>query len=191
MTPDREAAERAVAAFLEALGLSPASDPELADTPARVTEAFLDELLVGRSVDLGALCRGGTPAESHQGLVVAKGLAVTTVCPHHLLPALGTAVVAYHPGERVLGIGTLAELMDAAARRPILQERIGEEVVGALMTHAGARGAWCRLELKHGCLSARGPRQAGALVTTIASRGTLAGEAGSAELALSLGAGGG
>ena len=63
---DRRAAESAIAEFLRALGHDPQADPELAETPARVTEAFADELLSGYGVDLGELVRTGS-AEATAG----------------------------------------------------------------------------------------------------------------------------
>lgn len=174
MATDRAAAERAIAAFLAALGHDPAGSPELSGTPARVVEAFDGELLSGHRVDVAGLLlseselrTAGAPA----GIVGVRGIAVATMCPHHLLPGLGVATVAYLPGERLVGIGTLARLVDAFSRRLVLQESIGENVVQALLRHAGARGAYCRLELRHSCLAARGARKEEATVVTIARAG--------------------
>lgn len=186
---DKAAAERAIAEFLRALGHDPKADPELADTPKRVAEAFADELLTGYSVDLAALlAEGSPPARANPGIVVVRHIAVATVCPHHLLSSLGHATVAYRPGQRVLGLGTIARLVDACARRLALQEQIGENVVGALVQLAGARGAFCQITLRHSCLSARGSRQADATVRTQASAGDLADPACARELHLALGA---
>jgi GTP cyclohydrolase I len=105
------------------------------------------------------------------GLVSLQAIHVTTVCPHHLLPAMGHATLAYLPGDRLVGIGTLARVVDAFARRLTLQEAIGEAVVRALVEQAGARGAYVRLELRHACLAARGARQTAATVVTVARAG--------------------
>lgn len=170
---DLPAAERSIAGFLRALGYD-LSDPELRETPARVAEAYASDLLAGEGADLEAIAADGSaPLTSEVGLVVVKDLAVTTVCPHHLLPALGTAVVGYLPGQRLLGLGTFPRLIDAAARRLTLQEAIGDRIVGALMTGAGARGAFCQIELLHGCLAARGPRRVEARMVTLARAGAL------------------
>lgn len=186
---DREAAARGIAAFLEALGCDVRS-PEFQGTPERVVEAFDTELLRGRDVDLRELLVAGSePARSSDsGLVVVRGIRAVTVCPHHLLPGLGTATVAYLPGRRLIGLGTIARLVDACARRFTLQEGIGETVVDALMEHAGARGAYCRLELLHTCLATRGAEQPEARLITVAQRGELAREGASRELSLALGA---
>jgi GTP cyclohydrolase IA len=176
MSVDRAAAADAIAAFLRALGHDPSLDGQLLDTPAKVVAAFADELLSGEGVDLENLLRSGSMAidgAAPPGSVVVRDLAVVTVCPHHLTLALGRATVSYLPGTRLLGLGTLARLVDACARRLTLQERIGQQVVEALVQHAGARGAMCRLTLRHGCLCARGACQPDACVETLATAGEL------------------
>ncbi|HEV8550444.1 MAG TPA: GTP cyclohydrolase I [Polyangiaceae bacterium] len=182
---DRSAAEAAIFQFLKALGHDPTQDPELAQTPARVVEAFASELLAGYGVDLAALVRdGSTEARtSESGLVALRDIDVATVCPHHLMPGLGRANVVYKPGARVLGLGAIARVVDACSRRLALQETIAEDVVTAFLEHAGARGAYCEITLVHGCLSARGACQASARATSIARRGALD----TAEVALALG----
>jgi GTP cyclohydrolase I len=171
---DKSAARAAIAEFLRALGRDSAREPELADTPARVVDAFADELLRGYEVDLAALVReGSTLATTTAGIVALRELSVATVCPHHLMPGLGSASVVYRPGARVLGLGAIARLVDACSRRLVLQETIAEDVVSAFLTHAGARGAYCEVTLVHGCLSARGACQANARATSTVRRGEL------------------
>jgi len=174
---DRVAAREAMAAFLRALGHDPANRLDLRDTPDRVTTSFADELLAGYAVDLAELVRQGAcplPGPAAADLVTVSGIQVVTVCPHHLLPGLGTATVAYFPGESCLGIGVIARLVNACARRLILQETLARTVVDTLMSHAGARGAYCRVELMHTCLTCRGAREANARVTVTARAGALA-----------------
>lgn len=181
MAIDRAAAERAIRAFLVALGHDPAKAKELEDTPARVAEAFEADLLAGEGVDVRALVRAEStpiPENGPRGLVVVDRIRVATVCPHHLLPGLGHATVAYLPGENLVGIGTIARVVDAYARRLTLQESIGESVVRAFIDTAGARGAYCRIELQHSCLSARGSREGEARVVTVARAGVPIADAG-------------
>lgn len=173
---DRNAAERAISAFLTALGHDPTQNPELSQTPARVTAAFADDLLRGHAVDIRQLIEeGSSPHQpgASEDFVVLRDVSVVTMCPHHLLPALGSAVVAYVPGGRLLGLGTIAAMVDAFARRLTFQETIGKSVVEALVERAEARGAYCKIKLQHGCLSARGECQASARVETVALAGAL------------------
>jgi len=190
MAVDRVAAARAIGDFLRALGFDPAQHPDLTDTPERVTEAFTDELLSGHGVDVRELIRKGSceaPPAAKSGPVAVTNISVATVCPHHLLPALGRASIVYLPGATLLGIGTLTAVIDAFARRLTLQEAIAQNVVSALVEHAGARGAYCELELEHGCLRARGERQVSAVVRSFARAGEYAGSAAVPEIALALG----
>jgi GTP cyclohydrolase I len=185
---DRDGAARAIFSFLEALGYD-TSAPALADTPARVAAAFIDELLQGERLDVGELIRSGSEpmVGKPPGLVLVKDIAVTTICPHHLLPAVGHATVAYLPGERLLGLGAIARLVDACGRRLALQETVGETVVQALVAHAGARGAFCRLELLHTCLSARDTAHSAARLVTLAHAGALSEPGAAHSLSLALG----
>jgi len=175
--PDPEAAERAIAAFLVAIGHPSDSDPELHETPARVARTFCSELLGGYDIDVEAVLAAPQNSSSDtpdDGIVVVRDVRIQTLCPHHLLPGMGVAAIAYVPGGRLLGIGALTQLVDAYARRFSLQEHIGRQVVDALMTLGQARGAYCRLDLQHTCLSCRGARQSTAVVTTEARAGSLA-----------------
>ena len=86
---------------------------------------------------------------------------------------MGTATLAYVPGTRLFGLGTLAELVDAYCRRLALQEEIGQNVVHALTQHGDAKGAFCSLDLAHACLAARGERRPEARVVTTARAGAL------------------
>jgi GTP cyclohydrolase I len=168
--PDRDAAAAAITAFLRAIGRDPDIEPALAGTGARVADAFVDDLCAGYAVDARALLAhevidGGTD------LVVVRGLAVATTCPHHLMPAIGTAAVAFAPRGRVVGIGAVGRAVDAFARRLTLQEEIGEAVVDAIADALAPAWVGCRLVLTHSCMTARGERRHGARVETLALRG--------------------
>ncbi len=184
MAVDTARAERAVREFLVALGRDPDRDLELQGTPARVVEAYRNDLLSGYEADVPALLSEGDVLSESQssGFIALSGIAVSTICPHHLLLSNGVARVVYRPGTRLFGLGTLAALVNAYSRRLTLQEAIGENVVHALCEHGGARAAYCEVRLVHGCLVARGSRQTGTELTTTARRGALD----AAELALAL-----
>lgn len=176
MPADRARAAEAIAAFLDAIGHAPSSDPELSATPERVANAWVDELLDGYDVDVAELladesCSVGAVSP---GLVAVRDVAVTTVCPHHLLPSRGLGSVVYEPGARLAGIGTIARVVVAYARRLTLQESIGANVASALVSVLGARGAACRLVFVHECMASRGERQPGARVESISFAGTFA-----------------
>src|SRR5687767_6817097 len=91
-----EAAERAVADLLVALGQDP-DDEHTRDTPRRVAAAY-DELLTPRPFHLTTFPND----EGYDELVVARDLPFHSLCQHHLLPFTGVAHIGYLPGDRIL-----------------------------------------------------------------------------------------
>lgn len=171
---DHAAAARAVRDFLTALGLDPSAG-ELAGTGDRVARAFGDELTRGYDVDPAAALRAEVielAVPSARGAIVAlRGAPVTTTCPHHLMVAQGTADVLFEPDRRIVGVGAVAVVLDAFARRLTLQETVGEEAASCLFEALAPRWVACRIHLSHACLTARGERAHGATLETLAVRG--------------------
>lgn len=170
MSVDLDVAAEAIERFLAAIGHPVGSDPELSQTGRRVAEAFATELLAGYALDPATILADTTETRA-PGLVLLSDIATTVICPHHLLPAPGVVHVAYLPGNRVVGLGALARLVDCHARRLTLQEDVGEAIVRSLVTHLGARAAGCVVTLRPTCVTARGSRQHGAQATTSAFAG--------------------
>ncbi len=169
---DLSAARAAIAALLRAVGAPVERDPELEHTPERVADMFVNELLDGYRVDIRSLLRDGV-ATSEPGLVLLTDVRFTFVCPHHLLPSIGRAHIAYLPGPRVVGLGTIVKLVEAFAHRLVLQETLGQQIADALCEHLEARGAAVLVRGTHACLSARGQEQRDAAVITSAFAGEL------------------
>jgi GTP cyclohydrolase I len=180
---DRRAAAAAIEAFLRALGRD---EPDLVGTGARVADMFADDLCAGYAVDTRALVEGSAIPAASPGLIVVRDIPVATTCPHHLLPSLGSATVAFLAGARIVGLGAVVALVDAHARRLTLQEAIGDGVASDLDAVLAPAWVGCRLVLAHGCMIARGERAAGARVETFAFRGPQE-RAVEAHLALGLG----
>ena len=86
----------------------------------------------------------------------------------------GRAHVAYVPDRRIVGLGKLPRVVETLASRPQLQERLTEEIADALVAGLSPKGVLVVLDAVHGCVSARGPRQATSSTVTVATRGTLA-----------------
>jgi GTP cyclohydrolase I len=181
--------EQAVADFLRAAGLDPA-DPNLADTPRRVTEAWADEFLegYGRTAAQALNDRFPVSASSDRELVVVTGLHFRSMCPHHLLPYSGRVHLAYVPGDEVVGFGRLSALVDTFAHRLILQEELARQVARALVDELGSQGAACLISAEQSCFRLRGEEQHQAVTHAEAYEGVLRDPALRAELWQRLGA---
>jgi len=164
---DLTRAERAAAAFLDALGV-PGDTDATAATPRRMAQAYA-ELLTPRSFALTTFPND----ENYDELVLASGIPVQSVCEHHMLPFVGTAHVGYLPGERILGLSKLARVVELFARRPQVQERLTTEVADWLQTHLQPRGVGVVVEAEHLCMTLRGVRSGNTTTTTSTLRGAL------------------
>ena len=174
--------------FLLALG----EDPDragLRETPERVAQAAAEffggigvdaEEPLRRTIDVS---RGPAPETVPTGAVLVRDIAFRSVCEHHLLPFQGRAHIAYLPGEQVVGLGSLARVLDICSARPQVQERLGEQVADAIANALDARGVFVMLDAEHGCLRTRGDKRPEASTVTVAARGDLATQAARAEMA--------
>jgi GTP cyclohydrolase I len=117
---DSQAISRAVRDILIAVGEDPSREG-LGSTPDRVAELFT-ELYAGVGVDPVQVLRDAKPvasSESERGeLVALRDIAFHSICEHHLLPFEGSASVVYAPAGAIVGLGTLATLVEVSAARP-------------------------------------------------------------------------
>jgi GTP cyclohydrolase I len=164
---DLDAAERAAADFLSALGIDLDREERRA-TPARMVRAYA-ELLAARPFRLTTFPND----EGYDELVLARAIPFRTLCEHHMLLFSGVAHVGYLPGERILGLSKLARLVGHFAARPQTQERLTMQVARCLDANLRPRGAGVVLEAGHTCMTQRGIRAHGATTVTSALLGTL------------------
>jgi GTP cyclohydrolase I len=157
---DLEAAEAAAGALLDALGIDRSQEP-LAGTPRRIARAYA-ELLTPREFSLTTFPND----EGYDELVIARDIPFTSVCEHHLLPFIGTAVVAYLPDERILGLSKLARVVELFARRPQVQERMTVQIAHWLEDNLAPKGVGIVLQAEHTCMTTRGVGARGATTVT-------------------------
>jgi GTP cyclohydrolase IA len=135
--------------------------PGLAETPQRVAK-FYREFFAVAPVKLTTF-----DAEGTDQMVIQAGIPFYSLCEHHLLPFFGTAVVAYLPDRKIIGLSKLARLVDFFARRPQNQERVTKQVAALLQMAITPKGVGVVLRGRHMCMEMRGIKAAGAETTTI------------------------
>jgi len=154
----------------------------LLDTPARVVRA-LGEHFSGYALDPGQyLAKTFKEVEGYDELVLVSDIELYSHCEHHMVPFVGRAHVAYVPNKRVVGLGKLPRVVETLASRPQLQERLTEEIAEAIEAGLDAQGVLVVLDAVHGCVSARGARQARSSTVTMATRGSLTDAVARAEI---------
>ena len=159
-----------VRGILTELGLDLA-DPNLRETDRRVARMYA-EMFSG-------LREGSRPQvtcfpndEGYRAMVMEKQIPFYSMCAHHLVPFYGHAHIAYIPNDRILGLSKFSRILEFYAKRPQLQERLTEQVVGFLEQELKPQGAMVVIEARHLCVEMRGVKKPGAVTVTSAIRGT-------------------
>jgi GTP cyclohydrolase I len=182
---DRERIEAAVSEILAAIGEDSAREG-LRDTPRRVAELYAE--IFGGVGDDPAAALGSVftapeqVSDAGDQPVLIRDITFRSMCEHHFLPFEGVVHVAYVPNDRIAGLGSIVSVVESASSRPQLQERLTDDIADAVERGLDARGVLVVVDARHGCVSARGPRQTRSTTLTLAARGVLAEAAARAEI---------
>ena len=163
---DRDAAERAAADLLAALGAD-LEDEGLAETPRRMVDAYV-ELLTPQPFRATTF-----PNEGYDEMVVVKDIPFHSLCMHHVLPFHGVAHVGYLPAGRIVGLSKLARVVEMFARDLQVQERLTTQVADWIAEKLRPKGVGVVIEAEHTCMSLRGVQKFGALTVTSALHGQI------------------
>ena len=154
-------AARHLAEALRALGVEP-----LEGTPERVAELW-GELFARPDAASAELVPFPNPDAGGTSIVLAAGLPFHAMCAHHLLPFFGRAHVAFLPGDRLIGFGAIARVVDHASRKPTLQEDLAKDVADTLEKALAPKGVAILLEGRHLCMEMRGARRRARMETAL------------------------
>ena len=157
---DPEAAERAAADLLAALGMD-LTDEHLTETPGRMARALL-EMTTVPDFELTTFPND----EDYDELVLVRDIPLQSLCEHHMLPFGGVAHVGYLPADRILGLSKFARMVTFHARRPQTQERLTKRIADDLHERLRPRGVGVVIEAEHTCMSLRGARVPGTRTLT-------------------------
>lgn len=149
--------------LIEYIGDDPTRDG-LIDTPERVLKAY-KEMTEGYGADITQILSVSFDVEFDE-LIVVKNIPFVSLCEHHLLPFIGTATVGYIPKKRIVGLSKLARLVDAYAKRLQVQERLTKQIADAMLEHIKPLGCGVVIKGNHSCMSCRGIRKQGEMITS-------------------------
>ena len=153
--------------FLTALGFNWQTDPNMQDTPNRVTKAYLNELMSGCFTDAPKITTFEEASSGYDGIVFQGNIEVCSMCSHHLLAFTGKAHVAYIPGSQVIGLSKLNRIVEWFARRPQIQEGLTMQIHDYLQkVLPDNQGLAVLIEANHTCASCRGVRHESTMKTS-------------------------
>jgi GTP cyclohydrolase I len=154
---------------LELLGEDPRRQG-LAKTPLRVSRAIA-WLTRGYEMDVGDVVGDAVFAEDHESMVMVRDIELYSLCEHHMLPFFGKAHIAYIPNGRIVGLSKLPRIVEVFARRLQVQERLTEQIAGAIEEVLKPVGVGVVIEAYHLCMMMRGVEKQNSKTITSALRG--------------------
>jgi GTP cyclohydrolase I len=138
----------------------------LLDTPRRVARAWREYAKGYEDDPARHLSRTFEEVGGYDEIVLLKDIPFQSHCEHHMAPIIGTAAIAYLPSERVVGISKLARVLHGFARRLQVQERLTAQVADCIWDNLHPLGVAVVIEASHACMTARGVRTPGVMMTT-------------------------
>ena len=155
---------------LELLGEDPDREG-LKRTPHRVA-ASLAWLTRGYEMDVQHVVNGALfDADGASNMVMVRDIELYSLCEHHLLPFYGRAHIAYIPKGKIVGLSKLPRLVEVFARRLQVQERLTEQIAGAVDDVLKPQGVGVVIEAYHLCMMMRGVEKQNSKTITSAVRG--------------------
>jgi GTP cyclohydrolase I len=146
-------------------------DVNFKGTPKRVarmyTEIFGGVKNTGQQVK--SILNSSFPSNNKE-MIIAKGINVYSMCPHHFLPVSYIVDLGYIPDGNVLGVSKLVRLVEILAKRPVLQETLTEEIADYLQK-INTLGVMVIVKGQHYCMKMRGVKQQNSTIITSAVRG--------------------
>ncbi len=161
---------RVVRRQLELLGEDPDREG-LAKTPARVAKS-LSWLTRGYGMDAAAVIGDALFDETHESMVMVRDIELYSLCEHHMLPFFGRVHIGYIPRDRIVGLSKLPRVVEVFARRLQVQERLTEQIAGAIEGVLRPHGVGVVIEAQHLCMMMRGVEKQNSKAITSALRGT-------------------
>lgn len=152
--------------FLDALGFDWRSDPNMKDTPMRVSKMTVNELYSGIFHNAPNITSFDN-VDEYNGIVFQGNIELKSSCSHHVLPFVGKAHVAYIPGSKVIGLSKLNRIVDYFARRPQVQENLTNQIHSFIdKVCEGNEGVAVVIEANHMCACVRGVQHDSTMMTS-------------------------
>lgn len=153
-----------------ALGLDLNND-SLKETPERVAKMYVNELFSGLWESNFPKITTIDNDMQYDQMIVAKKVAVMSMCEHHFVTIDGIATIGYIPNKKVIGLSKLNRIVRFFSRRPQVQERLTKQIADCLVAVLETEHVAVHIVAKHYCLVSRGVEDTASSTVTSDLRG--------------------
>lgn len=156
--------------LLNTIPTEDASREGLLETPKRVAKMY-EELFAGYEMDYHKILSKQFTVDGVPSKITVEDIHFYSMCEHHIMPFFGTVSITYVPkkGGKVVGLSKLARLVECFARRLQIQERLGKQIVDAIVECLDPDTVIVIIEAEHTCMTARGINKPGSKTKTTTS----------------------
>jgi GTP cyclohydrolase I len=134
------------------------SDPNLKETPARLTKMFQTEFLLNINKIPDGIIKSFPNEKNYDEIVLMDNIPFVSLCSHHFLPFPGLAWFAYIPDRSLIGASKPSRVIEFFSKKPQLQENLAAEVVNYFIKETNPKGVMLVMRAIHGCMSCRGAK---------------------------------
>lgn len=143
------------------------NDPEMKDTPKRITDSLLELTRGYRELDFNVTI---FPTTS-RGIVIRSPIPFTSLCAHHMLPYSGVAHVGLIYKNKKYGLSKIIRLVQHYCARLTSQEELTDLLVDKFYECIPLKGCIVVLEAYHLCEACRGVRVPDVMTITESFKG--------------------
>lgn len=162
--------EKLIKQMLVEMGEDPKREG-LLKTPQRVA-SVMEQIVSGHHQSVKQVVNGAIFTQEVHNMIVVRDIELYSTCEHHMLPFFGKCHIGYVAQGKVIGVSKLARLVDMFARRLQLQERLTEQIAGAVMEAVKPQGVGVVVEAQHLCMMMRGVEKQNSVMVTSSLLGT-------------------
>lgn len=132
------------------------NDDSLIETPSRIGKMFVNELFKGLDYNNFPKLTVVDNKMQYDEFVIERNVQVKSTCEHHFMRINGTAVVAYKPAGKVVGLSKMNRVVDFFSRRPQIQERLTLQIAKTLEFLLQTEDVAVIIDAEHACVRDRG-----------------------------------
>jgi GTP cyclohydrolase I len=131
-------------------------DDSLKGTPDRVAKMYVMETFSGLNPENKPDVVLFENVYNYKEMLVEKNITVFSTCEHHLVPIIGKVHVGYYSSGKVIGLSKINRIVQFYCKRPQVQERLTEQIAGALKEALHTEDIAVVMDATHLCVAARG-----------------------------------